>query len=98
MDRGELSDEQKTILTHRLSGFRMTGWTWDQLADQMKLNPFAVRLMFIESLHRLLTAIHTTKDFSFLERIAESVRVTSYLTDSSMKTKQLFEKGLSIEA
>ena len=37
MNRSGMSDIQKMVLTHRLSGFRMTGWTWDQLADRLKL-------------------------------------------------------------
>lgn len=92
-----MDDLQKVILTHRLSGFRMSGWTWDQLADQLKRNTFDIRLMFIESLHRLLTVIHASEDFPFLRKIATNVKVTSYLTDSSMKTKQLFDRGLSME-
>ena len=27
---------KKKLLTHRLSGFGLTGWTWDQLADQFE--------------------------------------------------------------
>ncbi|MFC5588280.1 helix-turn-helix domain-containing protein [Sporosarcina soli] len=92
-----MDELQKTILTHRLSGFRMTGWTWDQLADQLKRNSFDIRLLFIESLHRLLTVIHKSDDFPFLRKVAADVKVTSYLTDSSVKTKQLFERGMSLE-
>ena len=97
MNRSGMSDIQKMVLTHRLSGFRMTGWTWDQLADRLKQSPFAIRLLFIESLHRLLTVVTTSDEFPFLLKIAEDVKVASYLTDSSMKTKQLFERGMSLD-
>lgn len=97
IERSGMDDAQKVIVTHRLSGYRLTGWTWDQLADQLKLNPFSVRLLFIESLHRLLSVIEQSTDLSFLRKIAENVKVTTYLTDSSSKTKLLFDRGLSIE-
>lgn len=97
IERSGMDNVQKFIVTHRLSGFRLTGWTWNQLADQLKLNPFSVRLLFIESLHRLLSAIEQSPDLSFLRKIAENVKVTTYLTDSSSKTKLLFDRGLSIE-
>lgn len=96
--QSEMSDMQKMILTHRLSGFRMSGWTWDQLADQMKRNPFDLRLLFIESLHRLLAVILTSNEFPFLQKVATNVKVSSYLTDSSKKTKHFFERGMSLEA
>ena len=97
IERSGMDDQQKIIVTHRLSGFGLTGWTWDQLADQLKQHPFAVRLLFLESLHRLLLVIEQSSDLSFLRKIAENVKVTTYLTDSSSKTKQLFDRGLSIE-
>jgi uncharacterized protein YpbB len=97
IERSGMNDEQKVIMTYRLSGFRLSGWTWDQLADQLKLNSFAVRLLFIEGLHKLLVVIEQSSDLSFLRKIAENIKVTTYLTDSSSKTKQLFDRGLSIE-
>jgi uncharacterized protein YpbB len=92
-----IDDRQKKIITHRLSGFGLTGWTWDQLADELKLNPFDIRLLFIETLHMLLAVIVNSPDMPLLRKLAESVKVSTYLTDSSVKTKQLFNQGLSIE-
>ncbi len=97
INRSKIDDRQKIIITYRLSGFSLTGWTWDQLADNLKLNPFVIRLMFIESLHRLLDVIERSSDLPFLRKIAENVKVSTYLTESSIKTKQLFERGMSIE-
>lgn len=95
--RSEMDERQKTIITHRLSGFGLTGWTWDQLADNLKLNPFDIRLLFIEGLHMMLAVIILSPDLPFLRKIAESVKVSTYLTDSSVKTKQLFDRGFSLE-
>ena len=63
-----MDDSQKTIFTHRLSGFGLTGWTWDQLADDLKLNPFDIRLLFIESLHMLLAVIIPSHRFAFFAK------------------------------
>ncbi|HJF30967.1 MAG TPA: helix-turn-helix domain-containing protein [Sporosarcina psychrophila] len=95
--RSGMEEIQRTIITHRLSGYGLTGWTWDQLADKLKLNPFDIRLLFIESLHMMLAVIISSTDLPFLRKIAESVKVSTYLTDSSVKTKQLFDRGFSLE-
>ncbi|WP_318617239.1 helix-turn-helix domain-containing protein [Sporosarcina sp. YIM B06819] len=97
IERSGMDNEQKIIVSHRLSGFGLTGWTWDQLAEYLKLNSFAVRLLFIEGLHRMLAVIEQSSDLSFLRKIADNVKVTTYLTDSSSKTKLLFDRGMSIE-
>lgn len=95
--RSEMDERQKIIITHRLSGFGLTGWTWDQLADNLKLNPFDIRLLFIETLHMMLAVIIPSTDLPFLRKITESVKVSTYLTDSSVKTKQLFDRGFSLD-
>lgn len=97
IERSGIGDSQKIIITHRLSGFGLTGWTWDQLADRLKLNPFVIRLMYTESLHRLLDSISVSPDLPMLQKIAENVKVSTYLTESCMKTKQLFERGMPID-
>ncbi|MFS0576717.1 helix-turn-helix domain-containing protein [Sporosarcina sp. 179-K 3D1 HS] len=95
--RSGMSDRQKVIFVHRLAGYQMTGWTWDQVGERLQMDPFDVRLLFIESLHRILRAVETSVDLSFLHHMAENVKVTSYLTESSRKTKQLFECGKTME-
>ncbi|WP_342509807.1 helix-turn-helix domain-containing protein [Sporosarcina sp. FSL K6-2383] len=97
IERSDMDDNQKIIVTHRLSGFKLTGWTWDQLAAYLGLQPFSVYLLFIEGLHKLLVVIEQSAELSFLRKIADNIKVTTYLTDSSRKTQQLFNRGLSIE-
>lgn len=96
IDQCGMSNVQKTILTHRLGGYGLTGWTWDQLASSLKLNPISVRLLFIESLHMLLNEIEMSSSTPFLRKMTENVKVSSYLTESSLKTKYLFDQGKSI--
>ncbi|MBE1554089.1 helix-turn-helix domain-containing protein [Sporosarcina limicola] len=97
LNRSEMNESQKTIITHRLVGHGLTGWTWNQLANNLKLNPNAIRLLFIESLHKLLFVIESSADLPILRKTAENIKVATYLTDSSVKTKQLFNRGLSME-
>ena len=53
------------------------------------------------TIYRKLTYVtyshHYFDDFPFLRKIAENVKVSTYLTDSSVKTKQLFDRGMSID-
>ena len=38
IETSKMTDIQKTILTHRLGGYGLTGWTWNQLAESLKLS------------------------------------------------------------
>lgn len=91
-----MSDVQKTILTHRLGGYGLAGWTWDQLAESLKLHVVSIRLLFTESLHMLLRTIEDKEDMPFLKRMTQHIKVVSYLTTSAMQTKHFFDKGMSM--
>ena len=36
IETSEMTDVQKIILTHRLGGYGLTGWTWNQLAEEFE--------------------------------------------------------------
>lgn len=97
IELSKMKELQKTIFTHRLVGYGYTGWTWDQLAEKLEISPVAVKLYFIESLHLLLNRVEGSTTTPLLKKIAEGIKVTSHLTDSSMKTQHLFQRGLSME-
>jgi len=97
IEQSGMKDVQKIILAHRLGGYQFTGWTWEQLAVQLDISSTSVYLYFIESLHLLLGAIERSDEMLFLRKIAEDIKVSSYLTDSSRKTKSYFESGFSLE-
>lgn len=97
IELSQMREIQKTIVTHRLVGYGYTGWTWDQLAEKLDMPAIAVKLFFIESLHLLLDAIEKSNTTPLVKKIAEGIKVVSHLTDSSMKTRDLFERGLSME-
>lgn len=97
MDLSKMSEMQKQILTHRLGGYKQTGWTWSQLSQVLKVDAESIHLHFIESLHLLLPTIENSNQTPYLTRLAQHIKVSSYLTDSSRKTHQLFVDGKSIE-
>lgn len=97
MDIASLTDQQKTILSYRLVGYRQTGWTWQQLGEQLQLPQVDVRLLYIEGLHQLLRAIEKMSDTSFLPKIADGIKLETVLTHSTRQTKSYFEKGYSLD-
>lgn len=97
VERSGMTEKQKLIFTHRLDGFQCTGWTWDQLATAFDESSTSVYLSFIESLHLLLKTIDQVKDVPILQKMTENIKVSTHLTDSSLKTKLLFGQGMSME-
>lgn len=91
-----MHDVQKYIFVCRLSGKNDTAKTWDQLAVELDDAPDAIRLQFIESLHRLLATVEEQVKYPFLHKIAFDIKVHSYLTESAMQTKRLFDQGYSM--
>ena len=92
-----MSEQQKYIFSCRLSGNNYTAKTWDQLAMELKEPPSTLRLLFIESLHRLLNSIDTLEKAPFLRQLTFDIKVQSYLTDSANRTKKLYDKGHALE-
>lgn len=92
-----VSELQREVFVHRLSGYKQTGWTWSQLSDALHKEIEELHLTFIESLHMILNFIDQSSDFPFLSDIAQNIKVSSYLTDSSQKTKQIYDQGKTIE-
>ncbi|WP_262173018.1 helix-turn-helix domain-containing protein [Saccharococcus sp. Marseille-Q5394] len=91
-----MNDIQKYIFVCRLTGKTETAKTWDQLSSELEMGTDALRLQYIESLHRLLPIVEDSDEFSFLNKIAFGIKVHSYLTDSAMHTKRLFDQGHSM--
>ncbi|MDW0115582.1 helix-turn-helix domain-containing protein [Sporosarcina thermotolerans] len=92
-----MSDRHKYIFSNRLTGNGVTAKTLDQLASELNSSPSGIYLLFIESLHMLLPAVESTDNFPFLKTCATDVKVHSYLTESALRTKKLFDQGYSME-
>ncbi|WP_210469212.1 helix-turn-helix domain-containing protein [Sporosarcina sp. 6E9] len=97
IEQSGMSDEQKVILVHRLGGYHKAGWTWKQLSDEMTIKPFTLTLYYIESLHMLLETISQSSQYPILTETIKDIKVLTYLTESTSKTKELFERGMSMQ-
>lgn len=94
----QLAEESKQIVILRLTGYRLTGWTWQQLANQLDRSESDVQLMFVELLQTWLDTItFSKKQYPLLEQLAENVRIKLLLTDSTKKTADLYERGYTLE-
>lgn len=93
----KLNDTQKIILTHRLVGFQLTGWTWKQLGEQLSMSPLTVKLYYIESLHMLLNTILSNEHVPLLKKLANQIKIVEHLNHSTQRTKVLFDQGYSLE-
>lgn len=91
-----VAEANKQLVLYRLSGYRLPGWTWQQLASGRRETVLDSQLAFIELLHILLNEVqqHT---YPLLGQIAEGLKVKILLTDSAQQTAQLYEQGYSIE-
>lgn len=94
----KIREEHKQIMIYRFSGYESIGWTWEQLAKEMKLDAVSVRLMFVEALHMILDDVLYSQHYSILRYFAHHIRVSNYLTDSASKTMDLFQQGHSLTA
>ncbi|AXH98843.1 hypothetical protein DV702_03340 [Sporosarcina sp. PTS2304] len=97
MDQTGLTEVQCTIFTCRLTGYGFTAFTWEQLAEQLKVPNTSIQLMYLESLHIVLDFINDRSEFPLLNHLATGCRVDTYLTHSAERTRKLFEHGYTIE-
>lgn len=98
IESSRMVDLHKVILLHRLGGYGVTGWTWSQLTESLKLNTVSIRLYFIEGLHILLDDLEMSQEAHFLRKLTDNIKVSTYLTDSAAITKRYFEGGLTMTA
>ncbi|WP_075617652.1 helix-turn-helix domain-containing protein [Paenisporosarcina indica] len=92
-----LSDQHLTILCHRLSGFEVSGITWQQLSHALKTDELDLQIRFYECLHILLDEILSNPQLVILCKISEGIKTTTPLTDSAKKTSELHQQGYSFE-
>lgn len=89
-------DIHRELFVYRLSGYRKSGLTWEQLARLYNKKILDIKLLFIESLHMALSLISYEK-YPDLFALAKDVEVAIPLTESARKTYQLFRKGYKID-
>ena len=96
LTNSEISEIHKQILMERLSGYGLSGLTWQQIADSKELTILDVQLMFVEALHGWMSAIEQAKP-SMLIVLMEGIIQQSSLTETAKRTEKLFERGFTLE-
>ncbi|ANU22985.1 helix-turn-helix domain-containing protein [Planococcus donghaensis] len=91
-----ISETHKLIITERLTGFGLSGLTWQQMATSKKLTVLDVQLMMAEALHGWMAEIEKSKS-PLLLGLMEGVIQQSSLTATAQRTEKLFERGFSLE-
>ncbi len=91
-----VADWQKEVVLERLSGYQVGGLTWHQIAARRNLLPIDAQLAAVEALHSWLAVIEEQKP-SLLVLLLEGIVQHSSLTESAMRTKNLFDRGFSLE-
>lgn len=96
IDKMETTEEVKNLLVYRLTGYGTVGWTWQQLAEQLKIEVIDVQLAYIHGLHLFIQTIEKGA-YPLLMPILQGVRLQTVLTESTQKTANLFKQGYSLE-
>lgn len=93
----KLSELHLVILSHRLTGYEVSGVTWQQLSRALKEDEMDLQIRLQESLHIILDEISIRPSLSLLTRMTEDIKAPTPLTDSTKKTSDLYQKGYSFE-
>ncbi|PUB10359.1 helix-turn-helix domain-containing protein [Paenisporosarcina sp. OV554] len=92
-----LTDLHLTILSHRLSGYQVSGVTWQQLSHMLETDQMDLEILFQECLHIVLDEISLNTKLILLPRMSEGIKTTTPLTESAKRTADLYNQGHSIE-
>lgn len=91
-----LEEIHRILLVYRLSGYRISGLTWDQLTMEYEAPVIDMKLQFVEALHIILTNINEVEHPDLIN-LAEDIFVHNPLTQSALKTEQLLKQGYSLQ-
>ncbi|WP_144511312.1 helix-turn-helix domain-containing protein [Bacillus sp. FJAT-22090] len=95
LENPNLLEIHRNLFVYRLSGYKDSGLTWEQLAAHHSMGVLDVKFLFIESLHIMLNDI-TMEKYPDISVLTNDVYAKTPLTDSALKTSKLFEKGYSL--
>lgn len=98
LNQADLTEIHRQLIVYRLSGYQITGLTWQQLSFDIQHEPIDVQLLFIEGLHQMLNEIYSKNTYPILNSLAEGVQTINPLTESASKTAQLYAAGNSLQA
>ncbi|MEK4245415.1 helix-turn-helix domain-containing protein [Psychrobacillus sp. FSL K6-2684] len=92
----ELQEIHRILLVYRMSGYHISGLTWEQLALECGESIIDMKLQFVEALHIVLDNINQ-ESHPDLIGLTKEIFVHSPLTQSALKTEQLLKEGYSIQ-
>lgn len=95
LENSQLLEIHRLLFVYRLSGYKNSGLTWEQLASTHQMTILDVKFLFIEGLHILLNEI-TEEQYPDFHALTKGIYVQTPLTESALKTNKLFEKGYTI--
>ncbi|MEZ0482764.1 helix-turn-helix domain-containing protein [Planococcus sp. SSTMD024] len=90
------TEAHKGILMERLSGYGVSGLTWDQLAMKYDMLPIDVKIAAVEALHAWLEVLESM-EYPMLAGMLEGIIQQSALTESAKRTQKLSERGFSLK-
>lgn len=96
LDAAAVSEDAKLMLMQRLTGFALSGLTWEQIASRKGMLPLDVQLAVIETLHAWLDVLEGG-EYPLLTPLLAGVVQRSSLTESAERTDKLFKQGLSLD-
>lgn len=88
--------QQKMVVMQRLSGYKIGGQTWEQIALSKGQSVLDVQLQAIETLHGWMEEIESG-NFPMLKSMLEGVIQQSYLTETAIRTERYFRNGHNLE-
>lgn len=94
-----LTTGQRESIVYRLSGYKMAGLTWQQLAFSQKVSEFDIQLSYISALHGWLDELYQNgAHYPLLAQLLQQIRIETPLTDSAAQTAKLYKAGHSLQA
>ncbi len=93
-----LDERRASIFVQKLTSYHRIGFTNEQIADSFAMDPLEVKILFLSTLHYLLSLVEEDgQRFPLLCQFAHIREDQSALTNSTQKTYTLLQDGLSIE-
>ncbi|WP_010301145.1 helix-turn-helix domain-containing protein [Kurthia senegalensis] len=93
LDTTRVEELSKQVFVLRLSGYEMSGHTWQQIQTELGEDVFSLQLRFIQCLHGLLMQLTETP---LLEDLAQHIKIEQHYTQSTEKTFSLFKEGYTL--
>ena len=86
----------KKIVVQRLSGYKIGGMTWEQIAAAEEVEIIDVQILAIETLHAWMDILESGK-YPMMQGLLEGIVQQSSLTETARRTESYFRNGRKLE-